>query len=67
MLATVLMSHAGDDAARATWPRHDIDAESYWRWCCRVNLAMVLSGPLGRNVMYMLSHDGNDIPGAIVP
>jgi hypothetical protein len=28
MLVTVLLSHAGDDTAEATWPRRDVDAES---------------------------------------
>jgi hypothetical protein len=28
MLVTMLPSHAGDDDAEATWPRHDVDAES---------------------------------------
>jgi hypothetical protein len=26
----VLSSHAGDDATEATWPWHDVDAESCW-------------------------------------
>jgi hypothetical protein len=29
--AMKMSSHASDDAAEATWPRCDIDAESYWR------------------------------------
>jgi hypothetical protein len=28
MLVTMLSGHAGNDAARATWPRRDVDAES---------------------------------------
>jgi hypothetical protein len=28
MLAIMLLSHAGDGATKATWPRRDIDAES---------------------------------------
>jgi hypothetical protein len=47
----VLLSHAGDSAARATWPRRDVDTESYWQWCCRAMLATVLPGRLGRNTM----------------
>jgi hypothetical protein len=43
MLATVLSSHAGDGAAKATWSRHDIDAEPCWRQCCRVMLVTELS------------------------
>jgi hypothetical protein len=27
MLATALLSHAGDDAAGVTWLRHDVDVE----------------------------------------
>jgi hypothetical protein len=42
MLATMLLSHAGDDAVDTTWPRHDVDAESCWPQCCRVMLAMAL-------------------------
>jgi hypothetical protein len=39
---TVLPSHAGDDAVKATWPWRDVDVESCWRWCYQVMLAMVL-------------------------
>jgi hypothetical protein len=31
MLVTMLLSHAGDDAAEVSWLRRDIDAESCWR------------------------------------
>jgi hypothetical protein len=31
MLATVLLSHAGDDVIRVTWPQREVDAESCWR------------------------------------
>jgi hypothetical protein len=51
MLATVLPSHAGDDAARVTWPRPNINAELYWRWCCRVMLATALPWQLCRDAM----------------
>jgi hypothetical protein len=30
MLATVLLSHASDGAAKATWPWHDVGVESCW-------------------------------------
>jgi hypothetical protein len=30
MLATTLPSHASDGAAEATWPRRNVDVESYW-------------------------------------
>jgi hypothetical protein len=33
MLATMMLSHAGDGAARMTWLRRNLDAESYWRQC----------------------------------
>jgi hypothetical protein len=48
ILATILLSHAGDDAAGVTWPRRNEDAESCWLWsgctapeikalrCCRI-------------------------------
>jgi hypothetical protein len=42
MLAMVLLSHAGNGIAEATWPRHNVDAESCWRRCYQVMLAMVL-------------------------
>jgi hypothetical protein len=42
MLATVLLSHAGDGAVEATRLWRDVDTESRWRQCCRVMLAMVL-------------------------
>jgi hypothetical protein len=47
MLATMLPSHAGDDVAGLTWPRHDEDAESCWRRCCRVVLVTTLLSPVG--------------------
>jgi hypothetical protein len=46
MLARVQSSHAGDGATRVTWPRHDVDAESCLRQCCRFMLATMLSGEL---------------------
>jgi hypothetical protein len=51
MLATMLLSHAGDGAAETTWPRRDIDTESCWQQCCRLTLVMVLPGRLGRGMM----------------
>jgi hypothetical protein len=42
MLATMLSSHARDDATEATWPRPDVDAELCWRQYYRVMLSMVL-------------------------
>jgi hypothetical protein len=56
-----MLSHAGDDAAEATWPQRDVDAESYRRQCCRVLLATTLLRPLGRGVILMLSHAGNGV------
>jgi hypothetical protein len=41
MLATVLLSHAGDGAAEVTWPRRDVDVESCWRRHCRGDLAVM--------------------------
>jgi hypothetical protein len=35
-----MSSHAGDGTAGATWPRHDVDAESCSGWCCQVMLVM---------------------------
>jgi hypothetical protein len=54
MLATMLLSHAGDDAAEATWPRCDVDVESYWQQRNRVMLATML-----------LSHAGDDTAESI--
>jgi hypothetical protein len=51
MLAMMLLSHAGDDAAGVTWLRRDVDAESCWRQCCRVILVMTLPGRLSHGVM----------------
>jgi hypothetical protein len=42
MLVMVLLSQDNDDTAGVTWPRRDVDAESCWRQCCRVMLAMTL-------------------------
>jgi hypothetical protein len=39
MLATVLLSHAGNGAIKATWPRHDVDVESNCQQCCWGKLA----------------------------
>jgi hypothetical protein len=44
-------SHAGDGAARATWPWRYVHTESWWHQCCQVMLATTLSGQLGRGVM----------------
>jgi hypothetical protein len=30
MLVTELLNHTGDGAAKATWPRRNVDAESCW-------------------------------------
>jgi hypothetical protein len=51
MLATILPSHARDDVTEATWPRHDVDVESYWQQCCRVMLVTTLSGRLDNGMM----------------
>jgi hypothetical protein len=67
MQATLLSSHAGDGAARATSPRRDVDAESCWRQCYRVMLATVLPGDLAMArcrcrvmwVMVLSSHAGD--------
>jgi hypothetical protein len=32
MLATVLLSHAGDSAAGVTWPWRNVDVESCEQW-----------------------------------
>jgi hypothetical protein len=45
------MSHVGDDAAGATWPWSDVDAELCWRHCYRVILAMMLPRRLGHGVI----------------
>jgi hypothetical protein len=38
----VLLGHAGNATAGATWPRCDVDVESCWRQCCRVMRVMAL-------------------------
>jgi hypothetical protein len=38
----MLPSHASDGAVDATWPRRDVDAESFWRQCYQVMLVTVL-------------------------
>jgi hypothetical protein len=48
---TMLLSHAGDGAAEVTLLQRDVDAESCWRQCCLVMLAMALSRRLGRGTM----------------
>jgi hypothetical protein len=37
-----LLSHAGNGIVKVTWPWCDVEAESCWRWHCRVMLAMAL-------------------------
>jgi hypothetical protein len=64
MLAMVLPGHAGDGAAGVTWLRCDVAAESCWRWCYRVMLAMTLLGQIGHYAMQMLSYAGNGAAGA---
>jgi hypothetical protein len=51
MLAMVLLSHAGDDTTGVTWPWHEVDAESRWRWCYQVMLMMALVRQLGHGAM----------------
>jgi hypothetical protein len=51
MLETMLLSHVGDGATEAAWPRRDIDAEScYWQFC-RVMLVRTLLGKLQRGAV----------------
>jgi hypothetical protein len=42
---TMPSSHADDDAAEVTWPRRDVEAESFWKQCCRVCLATAPLSP----------------------
>jgi hypothetical protein len=51
MLTMILLSHAGDDAAEATWPQRDVDAELCWRQCYRVMLVTMLPMRLGHDAM----------------
>jgi hypothetical protein len=48
---TMMSSHPGDGAAKATWLWSDVEVESCWRQYYRVILAMALLGRLGRGVM----------------
>jgi hypothetical protein len=41
MLATMPLSHAGDNATEVTWPRRDTDVESCWRRRCWGDMATV--------------------------
>jgi hypothetical protein len=56
-----LPSHVGNGAAEVTWPRRDVDVESYWRWRYRVMLAMTLPRRLGHSALLMPSHDGDGV------
>jgi hypothetical protein len=59
---TTLPCHDGDGATRATSLRWDVNVESCCRRCCRVILAMALSGRLRHDAMWMPSHaDDNAI------
>jgi hypothetical protein len=49
--ATVLSSHAGDNAAGMTWLRRDVDANSCRRQCCRVMLATALPRQMRHGAM----------------
>jgi hypothetical protein len=51
MLVTLLSSHVGNGVDEATWPRRDVGAESCWRQCCRVMMAMALPRRLGCGAM----------------
>jgi hypothetical protein len=68
MLAKMLLSHASDDAARATWPQRDVDVESCWRQSFRVMMAMALQlkvvlavvrlrSPRDRRIEVLLHHE----------
>jgi hypothetical protein len=52
-------SHAGDGAAKATWPRYNVDIMLCWRRHDRVTLVMVLPRRFGRDAMSMPSRTGN--------
>jgi hypothetical protein len=55
----VLLSHAGDGTAEATWLWRDVDAESYWRWHCRGDLAMAQCRRWVMLAMVLPSHAGD--------
>jgi hypothetical protein len=55
-MATVLSSHASDDATGVTWPQCDVDVESCWWRCCRVMLTTAIPGRFCHDAMYMSSH-----------
>jgi hypothetical protein len=63
MLVTVLPSHVGDDAAEATWSRHDVDAESCWRQRYRGNLATARCRCQVMLATVLLSHAGDGAAG----
>jgi hypothetical protein len=71
MLTMALPSPAGDGATKS----YDEDAESCWRRCCRVMLAMTLLGQHGHDAMeipsmlgiMLPSHAGKGATGATYP
>jgi hypothetical protein len=56
---TVLLSHASDGAVEMTWPQHNVDAESYWRWYYRGDFAVARYRSRVMLVTLMLSHAGD--------
>jgi hypothetical protein len=51
MLATMLLSHAGNGVAEVTCCVRVVDAKSCWQRCCRVMLATVLPRQFGHDAM----------------
>jgi hypothetical protein len=55
MLATMLSSHAGDEAAEVTWSRRDVDAESCGQQCDQVMLVTALQLKVVLAVVWLCS------------
>jgi hypothetical protein len=55
MLASMLLSHAGDGATEVTWSWRDVNAESCGQQCCRVMLVMALQLKVVLAVVWLCS------------
>jgi hypothetical protein len=67
MLATLLPSHTGDDAAEATWSRCDIDTESYWWQSYQSDLAAARCRCWVMLTIMLWSHARDSATGATWP
>jgi hypothetical protein len=67
MLATMLLSHAGDGNVKVTWLRHDVDDVSCWGRRYRGNLATARCACQVMLATMLPSHAGDGAAGVTWP